>query len=359
MNENPKSDTYFVELIQLLPVLLEFGDRKLYDTDKFGEYYPELLNEYEIKREDWNEAYYYAIENLLPDPVNQGYERYIELSIQYMVEDDMTSYLSENFDELDTELILKEFYENFRNICHGINAFFDELEERLKKYGAISISPLLLNLYGNQYLIDISAMKFLQENILSGKFKEFSKSFTIKHSEEIRDSFMRSSGDHVPILESRILVSEKDIFGGEGPKMDFYEFLHREFRHCFDTENQPDYNLKIMANLFPLLYYEVIKEETVAEILPLFKPSTARLIKNLSHVNSKNLLDYLQKNSSEDEYKFVSSFLEAELNWHIHLGENPELAIAYYLTQFIDPKLDVDIVDDILSPIYKRQKNRE
>lgn len=359
MTENSKSDTYFVELIQLLPVLLEFGDRKLYNTDKFGEYYPELLDEYENKREDWNEAYYYAIENLHPLPINQEYSRYIGNSIRWMVEDDKPSYFSENFDESDTEKISKEFYEQFRNICHGINAFFDELEERLKEYGAISISSLLLNLYGNQYLIDISAMKFLQENILSGKLKEFSKTATIKLSEEIRDSFMGSSEDHVPILGSRILVREKDIFGGDGPKMDFYEFLHREFRRFIDPEDQPDYNLKIMANMFPLLYYEVIKEETVADILSLFKPSTARLIKNLSHVNNKNLLDFLQKNSSEGEYKFVISFLEAEFNWHILLGENPELTIANYLTQFIDPAVDVDLVDDILRPIYNRQKNRK
>lgn len=356
MNENPKSDTYFIELIQLLPVFLEFGDRKLYDTDKFGENYPELLDEFENKWEDWNEAYYYAIENLQPLPINQEYSRYIGISIRSMVEDEMTTYFSENFEESDTEQLLKELYEKFGHIYHGILALLDELEERLKEYGAIDISPLLLNLYFTQYSIDISAMKFLEENISSGKFNQFSKSITIKHSEEMRDSFIRLSDDQIPILDSRILVSEKDIFGVEAQKINFYEFLHRKFQNRFDPEDQPEYNLEIMANLFPLLYYQIIKEETIIEIVPSFKPTTARLINNLSNVNSETQLEFLKEHRFEDEYKFLIAFLEAEFDWHILLGENTELAMANYLTQFIDPAVDTDIVDDILSPIYERQK---
>jgi len=164
MQENSKPDSYFVELIQLLPVLLEFGDRKLYDTDKFAEYYPELLDEYEIKREDWNEAYYYAIENLLPDPVNQGYSNYIGQSIAMMVENDLDEYSSEDLEVTTTEGIIKEFHDKFNKIYSGIIKYFDELEKRLVSYGASEILPLLLNLYYNQYSIDIAAMRLLHKN---------------------------------------------------------------------------------------------------------------------------------------------------------------------------------------------------
>jgi len=164
MDENSKPDSYFVELIQFLPVLLEFGDRKLYDTAKFGEYYPELLDEYYNKQEDWNEAYYYAIENLQPVPENEIYAKYIEQSIIGMVEDDLDDYESEDLGEITTDWVIKEFHKKFHKIYLGINKYFDELEERLVNYGASEISPLLLNLYHNEYLIDIEAMKILNEN---------------------------------------------------------------------------------------------------------------------------------------------------------------------------------------------------
>jgi hypothetical protein len=352
MNENPKSDSYFVELIQLLPVLLEFGDRKLYDTASFGAYYPELLDEYEIKRADWNEAYYYAVENLQELPENCDFFGYLDLDFVSMIEE-MPEAISEIVEDFSTEELFKQFYDEYRRIFWGIDTLFDQLEEKLRENGAGEISPLFLNLYHAGYSIDISTLKLLHDNFYSGKFNKFSKSTTIKHSIEIRDAFLEKY-DHSRIEFDESILFKKSYFVKRyDEELDFYEFLFREFRHEIVEEEQPDFDLKIMANLFPLLYYDIIKQENLYEILPRFKPSTIRLIKNISFVKSTNLIEFLANDDFQVEQKILISFLQAEFNWQLQIGRRPESVVSNYLWKFFDRRLDEYNADDFLKPIYK------
>lgn len=343
------TDHEIVELIKLLPVTLEIGEYKLYDTSMFAEFYPDLMDEYERKKGDWNETFYYATENLLPEPDNAHYARYLSEELADFFNWSDNPVLKEDFlSTFNQTERLREFFDTYEKIYDGIVAFLDELDSRLYEYGAKNLSPVLLNLCSEEYLINVESMQSLNIMVSSGVLRNYSSSRTIKRSREIRDTIYsqawESGGFCYDADPDYSKLLPFDPFAADG----FYDFLLDQYKIEFDTwEDQPLYNLKIIANLIPSLFYGCVDKDTILDFENVFKPSTVALLKNLSSVTESTIQEFLKKDEYPNEAKFLMVFLRTAFKWRRKTGEDPAKLIVEFFSLFINPELD-SIHDDLL-----------
>ncbi|GJQ31299.1 MAG: hypothetical protein HBSAPP04_01380 [Ignavibacteriaceae bacterium] len=353
MAKREYTDEEIVDLIKLLPVLLEIGEYKLYDTGSFEEYYPELQVGFYEKREDWNETFYYATENLLPPPDNVEYNRYLSEDIaDFFIWSDNPEWKSGLLSSLNQTDRLREFYDDYEKIYDGILNYLEELDSRLHEYGAHYLSPVLLNLVDEGRNINVESMRTLKIMVCSGVFSPYSRSSTIKASREIRNAIYAEALEHenkpcydCPVYE-KLLPFDPSAADG------FYDFLLAEYKKEFDTwEDQPEYNLKIIANILPSLFYDCLEKVTIENFENIFKPSTATLLRNLSSVNEDKIQEFVSKNGYTDEEKFLLVFLRTAFKWRRKLGEDTAKLIAEFFWLFTNGRADNNLDDYLLYPL--------
>lgn len=348
------TDREIINLIQLLPVILEIGEHKLYDTGKFSEYYPDLADDYYRSLEEWKENYYYATENLMPEPKNSRFASCLKHEISDMLNWDQLPEWEDNLHEtLDQSDLLKQFYDDYRKTYFGIIAYLSELNSRLKEYGATELLPVFLNLYHENCPINIDSMSTLHVNIVSSRLDSFSISSSLAKSEELRDAAYRK-GFYLSKSGVTLLHWYKDCYLDDPLRHNsYYDFIYKEFEEAFMQEDIPTYNHRIVANLLPFLFYGYIGTEIIDELQNMFKPLTAGLLKRLSKVREDLVAEFIIKYDKDFEGKYVLVFLRAEFKWRLNKKEDPAKLITEFLSHFLGSELDDCIYTELLNPIRK------
>ena len=348
-----------VESIKSLPIILEIGEYKLYDTIRFGEFYPDLVDEYFSFMGEWGELFYNNVENRQPTPENEYFFRCLSDEIEEMLSVyEHPEWKIEFLDTAEREDIFKEFYEQYLRINDGVISLLDELHERFCLNSHSGLETIFLNLYQYDHRLDIDSLALLQKVVNDNELRKFSKSKTIKKSEMIRDEVYSDQGWKIRGFETDYLSTDKSQFRTLSKAINFYDHLDSTMKEQIAEDDGSDYNFRIVANLLPLMYYGLISEAVIADFPNIFKPSTAKLLTKLSVVNYENLVEFLKENDGEPEVKYLLAFLYAESSWKILHGESPMWAISTYLSQFLDSRLDSYMIDDILKPIRKQTKDK-
>lgn len=341
-----------IDRIKSLPVIFEIGEYKLYDISRFEEYYPDLMDEFYWKREDWSETFYNSVENRQPDPENSQYFRYLKIGIKEMVENDENPEWKTYFiDTNDTEKIIMEFYDQFLGLYDGIIELLDELNERLYTQGTDELEEIFLNLYDYHYGLNLDSLIQLQEVVNATELKKYSKRNTIKKSEFIRNLVCSDPNERVEYDFPDFLLPEIRPRRHSSKEINYYDYLYETFLKQIDKNDGADYNFKIVANLFPLMYHGLIKEELIADFPDIFKPSTSELLTGLSTVNCQNLSEFIKEKYGDPEVKYLLAFLLAEFKWRIEIHEDPSKLIMELLSHLVDSELYDCIETDLLNPI--------
>jgi len=353
------TDQEFVELIKQLPIVLEIGEYKLYDTKRFGEFYPDLMEDYFSFMGDWGELFYENVEDRQPTPKYGHFFDCLSDEIEEMLSlYQHPEWKIEFLDYAEREDVIKEFYDQYLRINEGVISLLEELYEMFCLNSHSGLEAIFLNLYQYDHSLNSDSLELLQKVVNDDELRKFSKNRTIKKSEMIRDEVYTEQRWRIRGMEAEYLSTDKIQFRPSSEAINFYDHLATTMKDQIDEEEGSDYNFRIIANLLPQMYHRLIPDSIIADYPNIFKPSTAKLLTNLSVVNSENLLEFIKENDSEIEVKYLLAFLYAECSWKILLGESPVWAVSNYLSQFFDTGLDHYMIDDILEPIRKKTRDK-
>ncbi len=260
MAKREYTDEEIVDLYKFLPVSLEIGEYTLYDTNYFLDYYPDLMDEFFWKRGDWMELFYNNIENRQSEPRNYLFIRFLEADIKEMLDDDETPEWKQMFIAYnETEDLIKEFYDEFISINHGVTRLLDEWHEMFCQNTHSGLETIFLNLFTFDHTLNIDSWKLIQRIVNDPELQKFSRRNTIKTSEMIRNKVFDE-----PDFRSRnsipdFLMPEKRIFRNSHKGINFYDHLYTTLSEQIDEDYGADYNFRIIANLLPLLYHGLIR----------------------------------------------------------------------------------------------------